>query len=76
MRRVTFKPAIPAAVLLLASTSPALAYLDPGTASIILQGIIGGGVAAASIIALYWRRFVSLFSRKVPDSKAEEKDPN
>lgn len=33
---------------LLALTSPAYAYLDPGTGSIILQAIVGG-IAAVSV---------------------------
>jgi hypothetical protein len=78
MRRSILKPVAPAIILFLASTGPALAYLDPGTASIILQGLIGGGVAAASFIAIYWRKFVSLFSRKKPQPAEPEKktEPN
>jgi hypothetical protein len=34
----------------------ALAYIDPGTGSLVLQ-MIAGGVAAAAVTAkLYWRR--------------------
>ena len=48
--------------IVLMSSKPAFAYIDPGTASIILQSIIGGSVAAASVVALYWRRFLAFFS--------------
>jgi hypothetical protein len=36
----------------------AFAYLDPGSASMLLQ-IIGGGIAALAVTAkLYWRRIL------------------
>jgi hypothetical protein len=41
---------------LLCSSAPAYAYLDPGTGSIIIQGLIGA-IAAGSITAkLYWHQ--------------------
>lgn len=49
-------------------TSPVLAYLDPGTGSIILQGLLAGLAAAAAAGSLFWGRirsaFNSLFARK------------
>ena len=76
MKSDILKPLIPATIILVVSSGPALAYLDPGTASIILQGIIGGGVAAASVIALYWRKFLSLFSRKKMPADTSKEDKN
>ena len=44
----------------LLAAGPAFAYLDPGTGSIILQGIIAA-VAAASVTArLYWHRILDI----------------
>lgn len=40
-----------------------LAYLDPGTGSIILQAIVGGLAAAAVTVRLWWARVKSIFSR-------------
>jgi len=37
-------------------TRPAYAYLDPGTASMLLQGIIGGVAAAGAVISLNYQR--------------------
>ncbi len=49
-------------------TAPAAyAYLDPGTASIILQGLIGGAVAAGAAVSIFWTRVKSVFRRKKPE---------
>jgi hypothetical protein len=50
-------------LLFAAGTTPAFAYLDPGTGSMILQAILGG--VAGVIIAgkLYWGRFREWISR-------------
>ena len=40
-----------------------LAYLDPGSGSMIVQ-IIAGGLAALGVtMKLYWRRITGVFSR-------------
>jgi hypothetical protein len=44
-------------------THDAYAYLDPGTASIFLQGIIGGIAATLAVGAVYWQRVRYFFSR-------------
>jgi hypothetical protein len=41
-----------------------IAYLDPGTGSVILQAILGGVAALAVTAKLWWRRFVSIFRRE------------
>ena len=38
-----------------------IAYLDPGTGSIILQAIIGVFLATAMTAKLWWRRVMGLF---------------
>ena len=46
-----------------------LAYIDPGTGSLVLQ-MIAGGVAAAAVTAkLYWSRVKRVFRRQ-PDDEA------
>ena len=43
--------------------TPAYAYLDPGTGSLILQGLIAG-VAVMSLTAkIYWYKFLSFFKK-------------
>ena len=60
----SFKQRIGIAVVLLMGSAPAFAYIDPGTGSALIQGLIAG-IAAVSIAAkLYWHRIVKFFSRK------------
>ncbi len=40
--------------LLVLTTEPAFAYLDPGTGSMLLQVILGGVAAVAVAIKLFW----------------------
>jgi hypothetical protein len=40
---------------------PALAYLDPGSGSMLLQVLLGGVAGVAVIAKLYWGRLLSLF---------------
>jgi hypothetical protein len=44
-----------------------LAYLDPGTGSLLLQAIVGGAAAAAVTAKLYWRRITRVFRRDAED---------
>ena len=52
--------------------SSAHAYIDPGTGSMILQGIIAGVVGGLVGIKMYWQRIKAIFSRRDP-SKLSEK---
>ncbi|MGI9353488.1 MAG: hypothetical protein ACR2O3_18155 [Rhizobiaceae bacterium] len=42
------------------STSNAYAYLDPGTGSILLQGLIGAVAGGLFIAKVYWAKFKSM----------------
>lgn len=44
-------------------TSPAWAYLDPGTGSMILQVLLGGVAGAMVVGRLYWTKVKSFFGR-------------
>ena len=48
-------------VFVLLSGIPAYAYLDPGSGSMLLQLLLGGGAALVVILKLYLNRFASLF---------------
>ena len=48
-----------------------LAYLDPGSASMILQMLAGGLAALAVTIKLFWRRILRLLHIKRDDAQAE-----
>ena len=43
--------------ILLLSADPVLAYLDPGTGSMMLQVILGGIAAVGVALKLYWHKF-------------------
>ena len=45
-------------ISLFLTISSAHAYLDPGTGSIILQGIIGAVAAIAVALKLYWHKLL------------------
>ena len=52
--------------------SNAYAYIDPGTGSMLLTGLVAAIAAAAAAISLYWSKVKSLFSKK----KKNDKNPN
>jgi hypothetical protein len=41
--------------------TPAHAYLDPGTGSLILQGVLAAIAAVAVVVKLYWYRILRFF---------------
>ena len=51
-----------------------LAYLDPGTGSMLVQLIVGGAAAAGVALKLYWRRFTRLFRRNKAELGSAEPD--
>jgi len=52
------------------TTRTAHAYLDPGTGSLILQGILAAIGAGIVTWGIYWRKFTGLFRRKSKDEAA------
>jgi len=49
-------------ILLIAWSSNAYAYLDPGTGSYVLQIVIAGIVSSLFTIKIFWRRVVDFFT--------------
>lgn len=49
----------------------ALAYIDPGTGSFVLQGILAAVVGAGVAIKIFWRRITAFFGK---DKPAEDDD--
>ena len=58
------------ALFLIFICSEANAYIDPGTGSLLLQGLLAGIAAGAYTLKLYWYKFKNFFSRK--NEKQEE----
>lgn len=73
---VTTRPIAYLAVAIYAiATSPAHAYLDPGTGSMILQGLIGGIAASVAVISIYFQK-IKAFFRKVGGGAETAKKPS
>ena len=52
-----------------------LAYLDPGSGSMILQILLGGVAAIAVTAKLYWHRLLKFLRIKKDDDVVEPKQP-
>jgi hypothetical protein len=53
-------------------TSPAYAYLDPGTGSMLLQMLLGGVAGALVVGKLYWHRVKAFFGRRPQENNGQE----
>ena len=64
------------AFFLLGSIFPltTFAYLDPGTGSIILQGLIAAVAAAGFVMKAYWYKIKSFFGKSESKNLADEED--
>lgn len=67
-------PCLLLALALLLAAGPADAYLDPGTGSIVLQGVIAAIAAAGVALKLYWRKLRTL-GRPGPSADPADKRP-
>jgi hypothetical protein len=63
-------------VIALFFATPAYAYLDPGTGSAILQGILGGIAAIAVVTKLYWYRILRFLGLSKKGISLEQKIDN
>lgn len=59
-------------VLLLLAFSDAVAYLDPGTGSMLLQVILGGIAAVGVAIKLYWHKLRVAFGMGKKEDPEDE----
>ncbi len=59
------------------SASPAWAYLDPGSGSMLLQLLLGGLAGLGVIVKLYWHRVQDFFGvRKKTDDPPDTDSPS
>ena len=63
--KTRFEIALIGAVFALSSQS-AFAYLDPGTGSALIQGLIAAVAAVGVTIKLYWHRIIGFFGSAKP----------
>lgn len=62
------------AIFMLVTVTPALAYIDPVTTSIVLQAVIGGFAAFLVAFRRFRERVIGLFRRKPAESETDKKD--
>lgn len=49
----------------------ASAYIDPGTTTLIFQGIIAGLAAAGTAVTVFWSRILGFFKRDADGADAK-----
>ena len=54
-------------IIILLRPDISYAYLDPGTGTLLLQGLVAALAAAGAAITVYWNKLKSLFSKKKND---------
>ena len=54
-------------IIILLRPDISYAYFDPGTGTLLLQGLIAVLAAGGAAITLYWNKLKSLFSKKKND---------
>jgi hypothetical protein len=59
-------------VLLLLMFTDAVAYLDPGTGSMLLQVILGGVAAVGVAVKLYWHKLRAAFGMAKKEEPEDE----
>lgn len=66
-------------LILITTTGPAYAYIDPGVGSILLQSLVAVIAAASVMLGHYWQRIKSFFRSGVRASeptKGQSTDPD
>ena len=64
-----------AALVWILTTVPAHAYLDPGTGSILLQGIVGAIAGGLFVMRMYWQRVKAFVTgRPAPGADRDSRD--
>jgi hypothetical protein len=58
----------------LSTASPAYAYLDPGTGSMLVSAVIGVAAAVGLALKMFWYRIVGLFRGKRDDTPPRAAD--
>lgn len=59
-------------IVLFTVSSPAMAYIDPGSGSAIMSAIIGLFVAVGLAIKTYWYKLKSIFTGKKNSQKLDQ----
>jgi hypothetical protein len=62
------------ACLLMMVPAAAYAYIDPGTGSFVIQGIIAAIVGAGFAIKMFWHRIKAFLTGKPMPTEADDED--
>lgn len=54
--------------------TPVYAYIDPGTGSILLQGLLAGVASVIAFGGIFWKRVHSFISSIFPERSKKNKD--
>ncbi len=73
-RQCIIMPALLAGFILFADS--AHAYLDPGTGSMIIQGVLAGIAAVSVSVGIFWTRIKLFFGRVFGGNKADDNQEN
>ncbi len=57
---------------LLSTLGAVMAYLDPGTGSILIQLLIAGLLAVGVVLRVFWGRISKLFGKSKPNTSNPE----
>lgn len=68
------KVAIITGISILLITSPAYAYLDPGSGSVMLQALLAGTAGVAAVVRVYWQKLKSFFCKQESVDKKNKED--
>jgi hypothetical protein len=63
-------------VCALGFSAPAYAYLDPGTGSVMLQGVLAGVASVLTILKIYWQRFKKFFRNLFRKKNLKQENPD
>lgn len=75
-RTTSRSSALAMSAVLLSIAPQAQAYLDPGTGSILLQGLIAAVAAVVAYAGMYWQKVKSFFSRRPRADASEPERPD
>lgn len=52
----------------------AQAYLDPGTGSLLIQGLLAAIAGTVTVAKLYWHRIMAFLGRRPPEAADDSPD--
>jgi hypothetical protein len=61
-------------LVLTLSSTPAYAYLDPGTGSMLVQAVVAGLAVVSAAVVAFWTRIRQLFSGRRRPADPEHTD--